>query len=105
MQSKNIENFQHSHSLGHDVKRPGEVGTFVIAITASMMILEIATSIAFVDGTLRKDCTWALTRLHSLSMPLLIFMRDAKEQRFSFGTGKVNTLGGHTGAVLLAVFA
>ncbi len=31
--------------------------------------------------------------------------RHAKEQRFSFGTGKVNTLGGYTGAVLLAVFA
>jgi len=31
--------------------------------------------------------------------------RHAKDQRFSFGTGKVNTLGGYTGAVLLAVFA
>ena len=31
--------------------------------------------------------------------------RHAKDQRYSFGTGKVNTLGGYTGAVLLAVFA
>ena len=31
--------------------------------------------------------------------------RHARVQRYSFGTGKVNTLGGYTGAVLLAVFA
>ena len=85
MQRKNIENLQHSHSFGHDAKRPGEVRTFiVIAITASMMILEIATGIAFA---------------------YIYARRHAKDQRFSFGTGKVNTLGGYTGAVLLAVFA
>jgi cation diffusion facilitator family transporter len=31
--------------------------------------------------------------------------RHAGDQRFSFGTGKVNALGGYTGAVLLASFA
>lgn len=31
--------------------------------------------------------------------------RHADDRRFSFGTGKVNALGGFTGAVLLAVFA
>jgi cation diffusion facilitator family transporter len=31
--------------------------------------------------------------------------RHAHDERFSFGTGKVNALGGYTGAVLLAVFA
>ena len=31
--------------------------------------------------------------------------RHAHHERYSFGTGKVNTLGGYTGAILLAVFA
>ena len=31
--------------------------------------------------------------------------RHAHNERYSFGTGKVNTLGGYTGAILLAVFA
>jgi Co/Zn/Cd efflux system component len=31
--------------------------------------------------------------------------KQATSDRFSFGTGKVNALGGFTGAILLAVFA
>ncbi|MGB0258485.1 MAG: cation diffusion facilitator family transporter, partial [Coraliomargarita sp.] len=31
--------------------------------------------------------------------------KHAADERFSFGTGKVNALGGYTGAILLAIFA
>ena len=109
MQRKNIENLQHSHSFGHDAKRPGEVRTFiVIAITASMMILEIATGIAFGSMALLADGLHMGSHAVALAINAFAYIyarRHAKDQRFSFGTGKVNTLGGYTGAVLLAVFA
>tara|TARA_Y100001936_G_scaffold83436_2_gene82109 strand:- start:64 stop:723 length:660 start_codon:yes stop_codon:yes gene_type:complete len=109
MQRKNIENLQHSHSFGLDAKRPGEVRTFiVIAITASMMILEIATGIAFGSMALLADGLHMGSHAVALAINAFAYIyarRHAKDQRFSFGTGKVNTLGGYTGAVLLAVFA
>ena len=72
-----------------------------------MMILEIATSIAFGSmALLAEGLHMGFTRLHSYQcLCLYLCETPCKEQRFSFGTGKVNTLGGHTGAVLLAVFA
>ena len=109
MQRKNIENLQHSHSFGHDAKRPGEVRTFiVIAITASMMILEIATGIAFGSMALLADGLHMGSHAVALAINAFAYIyarRHAKNQRFSFGTGKVNTLGGYTGAILLAVFS
>jgi len=48
MHKNNHKNLEHSHSFGQEKKRPGEVRTFiVIAITATMMVVEIAAGILF----------------------------------------------------------
>jgi cation diffusion facilitator family transporter len=99
----------HSHAFGQDLKRPGEARTFiVIAITGAMMVVEIVAGIAFGSMALLADGLHMASHAVALSINALAYVyarRHAHDDRFSFGTGKVNTLGGYTGAVLLAGFA
>jgi cation diffusion facilitator family transporter len=99
----------HSHAFGQDVKRPGEARTFiVIVITGAMMVVEIIAGIAFGSMALLADGLHMASHAVALSINALAYVyarRHAHDNRFSFGTGKVNTLGGYTGAVLLAGFA
>lgn len=109
MQRNNLQRSHHAHTFGHDSKRPGEARTLiVIAITSSMMIVEIATGIAFGSMALLADGLHMGSHAVALAINAFAYIyarRHAKDRRYSFGTGKVNTLGGYTGAVLLAVFA
>lgn len=109
MHSNNLEPWQHSHSFGQDVKRPGELGTvLVIVITGAMMVIEIATGIMFGSMALLADGLHMASHAAALSINAFAYVyarRHAHDPRFSFGTGKVNALGGYTGALLLALFA
>ncbi len=98
-----------SHSFGQEHKQPGETRTLiVIAVTAVMMGVEITTGIIFGSMALLADGLHMASHAAALSITALAYVyarRHAHDTRFSFGTGKVNALGGFTGAVLLAVFA
>ena len=98
-----------SHSFGQEHKQPGESRTLiVIAVTAVMMGVEISTGIIFGSMALLADGLHMASHAAALSITALAYVyarRHAHDTRFSFGTGKVNALGGFTGAVLLAVFA
>lgn len=100
---------KHNHSFGQDRKRPGENRTiFVIVVTAAMMVVEIATGLLFGSMALLADGLHMASHAAALSINALAYIyarRHAHDARFSFGTGKVNALGGFSGAVLLAVFA
>ena len=104
----NIHRREHSHAFGQDVKRPGEARTFVvIAITGAMMVVEIVAGIVYGSMALLADGLHMASHAVALSINALAYVyarKHAHDQRFSFGTGKVNTLGGYTGAVLLAGF-
>ena len=99
----------HSHTFGQDRKRPGENRTFiVIAVTAAMMVVEITTGVLFGSMALLADGLHMASHAAALSINAFAYVyarRHADDSRFSFGTGKVNALGGFSGAVLLAVFA
>ncbi len=109
MHENNLHLWQHSHSFGQDIRRPGETRTLiVIAITAIMMVVEIAAGISFGSMALLADGLHMASHTAALSINAFAYMyarRNAHNEEFSFGTGKVNTLGGYTGAVLLAGFA
>ena len=109
MHDKKLEFWQHSHSFGQHIKRPGEVRTLiVIALTSAMMIVEIGAGIVFGSMALLADGLHMASHTAALSINAFAYIyarRHAHNERFSFGTGKVNTLGGFTGAVLLAGFA
>ncbi len=109
MHSNSLHLWQHSHTFGQDVKRPGELRTFiVIGITATMMVVEIASGIIFGSMALLADGLHMASHTAALSINAIAYVyarRHANNREFSFGTGKVNALGGFSGAILLALFA
>lgn len=109
MPESDVRNWQHSHSLGQDLKRPGEKRTVVvIVITAAMMVIEITAGLAFASMALLADGLHMASHAAALGIAAFAYVyarRHARDPRYSFGTGKVNALGGFSGAVLLATFA
>ena len=109
MKDEILHRWRHSHAFGQDRKRPGELRTLVvIAITTAMMVVEIAAGLAFGSMALLADGLHMGSHAVALSINAFAYIyarRQAHSERYSFGTGKVNTLGGYTGAILLAVFA
>jgi cation diffusion facilitator family transporter len=109
MQHDNHPSWQHGHGFGQDQKRPGETRTIiVIAITGAMMVVEIATGILFGSMALLADGLHMASHAAALSVNVFAYIyarRYAHDHRYTFGTGKVNALGGFTGAILLAIFA
>lgn len=109
MQEKHLARWKHSHSFGQDQKRAGEFRTFiVIAITAAMMVVEITAGLTYGSMALLADGLHMGSHTVALGINAFAYVyarRHAHNARYSFGTGKVNTLGGYTGAILLAVFA
>src|SRR5262249_4649097 len=109
MHDDDLRRFRHDHAFGQDRKRPGETRTIiVIAITATMMVVEIAAGIMFGSMALLADGLHMASHALALGINAFAYVyarRHAHDAAFSFGTGKINTLGGFTGAVLLAGFA
>ncbi|MGI1677818.1 MAG: CDF family Co(II)/Ni(II) efflux transporter DmeF [Cellvibrionaceae bacterium] len=109
MQNTDLSSWQHSHTFKQDQKRPGESRTLiVILITFLMMIVEIIAGIAYGSMALLADGLHMASHTIALGISYFAYRyarQFANDPRFSFGTGKVNTLAGYTGAILLAGFA
>ena len=109
MHHLNLDPWQHSHTFGQELKRPGEARTLiVIGITCAMMVVEIIAGVLFGSMALLADGLHMASHTVALSINAFAYIyarRHAHNTEFSFGTGKVNALGGFTGAVLLAVFS
>lgn len=109
MHKDNPGRWHHDHTFSQDRRRPGESRTLiVIAITALMMVVEIAAGILFGSMALLADGLHMASHAVALGITAFAYVyarRHARDRRFSFGTGKVNALGGFTGAVVLAIFA
>ena len=99
----------HDHIFGQDQRRPGETRTLiVIALTAVTMVVEIITGWLFGSMALLADGLHMGSHAVALTISAVAYVyarKRAGDPRFSFGTGKVNALGGFTGAILLAGFA
>jgi cation diffusion facilitator family transporter len=101
--------WEHDHTFGQDEKKPGEARTLIVVLlTAATMVLEIAAGILYGSMALLADGLHMASHATALAIAMAAYIyarKFAKDQRFSFGTGKVNSLAGYTGAVLLALFA
>ena len=78
------------------------------AITLATMVVEIFAGTVFGSMALLADGMHMASHAVALGISVLAYWyarKRAGDKRFSFGTGKVNALGGFTGALLLAVFA
>ena len=109
MHQNNIKRWQHSHTFGQDRKQQAEQKTrVVVGMTLTMMVVEIAAGIIFGSMALLADGLHMASHAVALSINVFAYAyarRHASDHRFSFGTGKVNALGGFTGAVLLGMVA
>jgi len=99
----------HGHTFGQDRISPGEARTrIVVVLTLLMMAAEIAAGWAFGSMALLADGLHMASHAVALSVSAFAYAyarRHASDARYSFGTGKVNALGGYSGAVLLATVA
>jgi len=109
MNNQTISRWQQPHTFNQDKKQPGEKRTvWVIVITATMMVVEISAGILFGSMALLADGLHMASHAAALLISVFAYVyarRHAKDAKYSFGTGKVNALGGFSGAILLGVFA
>src|SRR5262245_53600183 len=91
-----VEQLQHDHAFGQDRRRPGETRTrIVIAVTATMMVVEVAAGVLFGSMALLADGLHMASHAAALGINAFAYAyarRHAHDDAFSFGTGKVNTL-------------
>lgn len=80
----------------------------VVALTAIMMVAEIAAGTIFNSMALVADGWHMGSHVAALSLAAFAYAyarRHAHDRRYSFGTGKVGALAGYTSAVVLGIIA
>ncbi|MBN9360720.1 MULTISPECIES: CDF family Co(II)/Ni(II) efflux transporter DmeF [unclassified Devosia] len=99
----------HEHVfLGDDHHRNERRTWLVIAITATMMVVEIAAGTIYGSMALIADGWHMSTHAAAMLIAALAYMfarRHAKNPRFTFGTGKLGDLAAFASAVVLALIA
>ena len=108
MHGIDLTTWQHDHAFEAKRNDGERRTTIVLMLTAVMMVVEVVVGISSGSMALLADGLHMAS--HTVAIGLAAFAygyarRHATDQRFSFGTGKVNSLAGFTGALLLAVFA
>ena len=99
----------HEHHFGQSEPRAGEARTrIVVFLTAATMVVEIVAGLAYGSMALLADGLHMASHASALGLALIAYVYarlHARDGRFSFGTGKVNSLAGFASAVVLALFA
>jgi cation diffusion facilitator family transporter len=99
----------HEHHFDQHEPRGGEARTkVVVALTAVTMAVEIVAGIVFGSMALLADGLHMASHAAALGLAVVAYVyarRRARDERFSFGTGKVNPLAGFASAVVLALLA
>lgn len=108
-ESSRALNAAHDHLFLGDSHARNERRTWlVIAITATMMVVEIVAGNLFGSIALVADGWHMSTHAAALLITALAYLyarKHAHNRRFSFGTGKLGDLAGFASAVVLAVIA
>ncbi|WP_086467034.1 CDF family Co(II)/Ni(II) efflux transporter DmeF [Oceanibaculum nanhaiense] len=109
MHSDSVESWQHDHVfLGADHARNERRTWIVIGLTAVMMFGEIIAGAMFGSMALLADGFHMATHAGALTIAAVAYLyarRNAHDERFTFGTGKLGELAGYSSAVILAVIA
>lgn len=99
----------HRHEHQYTGNAPGERNTRrAVVLTAVMMVAEIAGGWTFNSMALLADGWHMSSHALALGLSLLAYAgarRFARDERFAFGTWKIEILGGYTSAVLLLCVA
>lgn len=104
-----IEALAHDHVfLGKRHDENARRTLWVVALTAIMMVGEIAAGLAFNSMALLADGFHMATHAGALGIAALAYAyakRHAHGRRYSFGTGKVGDLAGFASALVLGIVA
>lgn len=109
MHQAKLDKWKHDHIFGQDEKRKGESRTLlVVALTLAMMVVEIVVGVTSGSMALLADGLHMASHAGALLISVLAYVfarRQANNEDYSFGIGKVNALAGYTSAFLLLIFA
>jgi len=109
MHSQDLDRWTHEHVFLGQHHARNEARTWaVVAITAAMMVAEIAGGSVFGSMALTADGWHMSTHAAALGVAAWAYLyarRHAHDPRYAFGTGKVGELAGFTSAVVLAIIA
>ena len=109
MKSHDTYTSNHQHVFLSDSQMANERRTWlVIALTATMMVLEIIAGFIFGSMALLADGWHMASHASALGITAVAYYlarRYATDKRFSFGTGKISELAGYSSALLLALIA
>jgi cation diffusion facilitator family transporter len=104
-----IDALTHSHVyLGKRHDENTRRTLWVVALTAAMMVAEIAAGMIFHSMALLADGFHMATHAGALGIAALAYRyakRHATSDRYSFGTGKVGDLAGFASALVLGIVA
>ncbi len=99
----------HDHVfLGEDHARNERKTWLVIALTATMMVVEIVAGNLFGSMALVADGWHMSTHAAAMLIAALAYLyarKHARNSRFTFGTGKLGDLAGFASAIVLALIA
>ena len=109
MHSHSIDPWTHDHVFLGDQHAHNERRTwFVVAITAVMMVGEIAAGSFFGSMALLADGWHMATHAAALGIAAVAYLfarQHARNSRFAFGTGKFGDLAAFSSAIILAMIA
>lgn len=109
MHGPSLQSLQHQHVfLGDGHERNERRTWFVIALTATMMVVEIVAGTIYGSMALVADGWHMSTHAAAMLISALAYFyarRHARDPRFTFGTGKLGDLAGFASAIILALIA
>jgi cation diffusion facilitator family transporter len=109
MHTESIDRWVHDHTFGQDRKKSAERRTLIVSIvTVVTMVIEIVAGVAFGSMALLADGLHMGSHASALAISVFAYRftrSHAKDARFNFGTGKVNSLAAFASATVLALIA
>ena len=109
MHTESIERWVHDHTFGQDRKKSAERRTLTVSIvTVLTMVVEIVAGLSYGSMALLADGLHMGSHASALAISVFAYRftrAHAKDARFNFGTGKVNSLAAFASATMLALIA
>jgi len=108
MHTENLDPWKHTHEFAAVDEGNERRTVVVVALTATMMVVEVAAGSLYGSMALLADGWHMGTHVAALGISVFAYRyarRHATDPCFTFGTGKVSVLGGFASAVALAVVA
>jgi cation diffusion facilitator family transporter len=109
MHTQKLDTWRHEHVfLGLRHTENERRTWFVVGLTATMMVVEIAGGTIFGSMALVADGWHMSTHAGALALAALAYRlsrRHANNDYFAFGTGKIGELTGFSSAIILAIIA